>query len=181
MVNFFLNKISILKKDLLKIGIRFFYIKWKLYGNNNYDIEYFLEEEDLDDNYIIYSEKRLYNDCRNKKGKMHLIQSIQLNLRSQVNNILQKHFTNRTNGITSDEVPIKIYFISKNKIPPEKGKITFLLNIIFKNKTFDKSAQSYINIINKYLKKYKIGNIISDTTNKDNFSIKNDTLYIYIL
>jgi len=172
--NFFLSRMSKLKKYLLKIGIKFYFIKWKLYGNNSFDIEYFQEDYNLDENYILYSERRLYTDCRDKKGIMHLIHNVPLNLRSKVNYILQQIFPNRTNGITSDKDAIQIFFNKQNKLLKEKEKLTFMVDIIFKSKKLDELAEPYMDIIDKFLKKYKIG-----YSSEFDFMISFGTLNVY--
>ena len=149
---FFIKNIKKLTHELDKIGIKFYFIKWKIYGDEPSEIENFQEDNNLDDNYILYSERRLYWDLRDKEAKIHLIHSIPKNKWTLVNNILFKYFPNRTNGIVSNKECIGISFNKNKKLEKYTEKIEVSIDIIFTHK------------INEYIDAdeiwTKIGNII---------------------
>ena len=143
---FFIKNIKKLTHELDKIGIKFYFIKWKIYGPNSYDIEYFQEDNNLKYNYILYSERRLYWAMREKNAKIHLIHSIPKNKWTLVNDILLKYFPRRTNGIVSDKECIEILFNKDKRLKKYIDRIGVSIDIYFTRKINEESTTIWTKI-----------------------------------
>jgi hypothetical protein len=157
---FFIKNIKKLTHELDKIDIKFYFIKWKIYGDEPSEIEKFQEDNDLKYNYILYSERRLYWAMRDKKAKIHLIHSIPKNKWPLVNDILLKYFPNRTNGIVSDKECIEILFNKNKRLKKYTEKIKVSIDIFFTKKINEESTTIWTKI-SDIIDKMKYG-IMSD-------------------
>jgi hypothetical protein len=179
---FFYNNLKNLRYDLKKIGVKFYFIKWGMY-DPQFEYEYFQEDnlkldDSENDDYILYSENRLYWDAR-KEGIMFLQHDVSKDKWDNVNNILKKYFPNRTHGITTKKDAIKIFFDEKKNIKKDKEKVMFLIDIIFDDKKIDKDLFKYWNKIDKIIKKKNIGYLEGyDAIGSKNlsFNINNDKI-----
>jgi hypothetical protein len=188
--DFFKKEINILKKELAKIGVLFYYLKWdkrSLYaGHHDYIQELIHKELDKHfdkyfNGYIYYSDALLYWNSHkkiNKKydGKIYISFVVKKNIIDKVNIILKQIFEKRTLGITSLSDAIVIYMEEQNKIIKIKEHNMWVLNIIFKNKKFEISDKDAIDIGNNIWK--KIGNkYINDL--RDVYSFKGNLQLFY--
>ena len=89
-------------------------IPWNKY-EPMFEFEYWFRDTKLDNNYILYSENKLFWDARRKEGRMHIYHSIDNKLLPFVNTQIKQVFSERTNGSTSRYDALKIYF-TKTKI-----------------------------------------------------------------
>jgi hypothetical protein len=175
-INIFTQNFKNLLKDLKKINVIFYFIKWNVYGDESFEYEYFGEDNKLSDNYLLYSERSLFWNSRNKDGIMYITHNITKNLWSSVNKLLTLYFPNRTNGIENNKDALKIYFEEKKKINKENDKISISLDIFFEKKDFAKNedAIKYFKIIDSLVKKKKIGYL-----SEASYTIRNGKTYAY--
>ena len=174
---FFIKDIKKLTHEFDKIGIKFYFIKWKIYGDEPCEIEYFQTDNHLEDNYILYSERRHYWTLRMKDAKIYLIHYIPKDKWTLVNNILFKYFPNRTNGIVSNKECIGISFNKNKKLEKYTEKIEVSIDILFTKKINEDSDIVWTKIEN-IIKKMNFGFLsdcdpyITDGKTNANFLIK---------
>ena len=51
-INIFTQNLKTLVKDLKKINVTFYFIKWNIYGDNSFEYEYFSQDNKLSNNYL---------------------------------------------------------------------------------------------------------------------------------
>jgi len=167
----FTKELKNVTKELKKLGVDFYFIKWGTYPNPVFEYESWTEEnQGKIVNCILYSEDKLFWDARNKDGIMLLSHKINVKLRTSVNNVFKKYFPNQTLGITNDKDNLKIYFLKQNSIKKDKKKISFELMVHFKNtklndytiKYFDKLISNDIGYIDEYDMMIKNGVVYMD-------------------
>ena len=156
--NIFTKNLEVVKAELRKIGVNFYFVKWHKWSTGPFEVEYWYEDNVVSKNYILYFEKKLFFDARSKEGIMYLYFGVDKTLWSDVNDILKKYFPNRTNGITTINDAIKIFFEEKKRIVKDKEKIIVNIVIYFKDKKLNDEVDKYLKIINKIIGK-KIGYI----------------------
>jgi hypothetical protein len=156
--NIFYNNIKNLTNDLKKIGVKLYFVKWGIY-DPPFTYEYFQEDNDLDNDYILYSEYSLYWDAR-QDGIMYLHHGVSKDKWDSVNNILKKYFPKRTNGITTSKDAIKIFFNEKKNIKKDKEKVTFSVNITLEDKKINENLFKYWKKIDKIINKKNIGYLV---------------------
>ena len=151
--SFFTDVIPSLTQELKNIGIEFFYIDWKQYGDSAFTYEYF--EEDvisklpLGTSYVYTSERNVYLASLEKNGKIYLQHAIVKDKQHLFNNIFNDFFPNRTRGYETDNDAIKIELVEKKKIRAEKEKTLCYVQMTFKDK---KLSMPGVDIIKKYEK-----------------------------
>ena len=123
-LSFFTSKIKNLSKDLKKIGILFFILKWNkesLYADHHSIIEDRLDEYlEKHNNYpngnITTSEYLLYKQSYASKDACIFLQhDIKDNVKDEFNKILISYFPKRTVGLEHQENAIIIYMNDKKK------------------------------------------------------------------
>lgn len=132
----FTEKIDYLTRCLENCGVSFYFIKIDTYGSI-FEYEYFFEDNEVTDNYIIYSERNLFSQANCEEGIMYLKHNVDKNLWSPVNSVLMDFFPNRTLGIMNNKDSLKIFFDEQSVIKPDEYKVTFMVQILFKNKIKD--------------------------------------------
>lgn len=147
----FTEKIDHLRRSLENCGVSFYFIKLETYGTI-FEYEYFFEDNQVTDNYIIYSERNLFSQANCEEGIMYLKHNVNKNLWSTVNDILIDFFPNRTLGIMNNKDSLKIFFNEQSVIKPDEPKITFMVQILFKDKIKD-DAFPYFDKISKLIGK----------------------------
>lgn len=151
------SKLPALKKALSKIGITVYYIKWSrkiVEEDPMYDIEYFLEDNDIDDNYILVSEQSIYFSSLSTKGTLYIHHNISSELIKSFNEIFISHFPGRTLGYMNSTSAIKLELVPDKKLKREKDKKEIEINIEFKTNQNTKNHKKYLMVFNRILNKH---------------------------
>jgi hypothetical protein len=135
------------------------------------EIDDWFSDTKIKNNYILYSENKLFWDARRPEGCMHIYHDIDDKLLSIVNTEIKNIFPDRTNGITSRNDALKIYFSKKKNIPIDVDKIVYSIDFTF-DKTINLPSAPIIDKINTYL--HKIGYVDSY-----DMLIQNGSLNVY--
>jgi hypothetical protein len=143
--SFFFNNLKNFQKDLDKIGVTFYFIKWGIYNPTTTYAD-FKCEIDLTPDFILYSENNLFIDSCNNDS-MYIQHDISEKKWKNVNKILKKYFPKKTIGITSNKDAIKIFFEEQKNIKKNQKKVSFDLEISFIDEIVDKKI-----ILNDLLK-----------------------------
>jgi hypothetical protein len=142
---------------------------------NKYDpiieIDEWFRETQTVGNYLLYSDNKLFWDARRSEGYMSIYHDIDDNLLPIVNAELKRIFPDRTNGITSRNDALKIYFTKKKNIPIDVEKIRYSVDFTF-DKKINTPAVPIIDKLNICL--HKIGYVDSY-----DMLIKNGKLNVY--
>ena len=174
--DFFIKQINLLKKEMAKNGVLFYYLKW---GKDSLDFDhhgYIIELIDREiyknpkkypNGWIYSSDLLLYNSSKKniKKddGIIHLNWSILDNVKSEINDILIKIFPKRTTGIVHKNDAIIVYINEQTKIKQSKDHKNMVVQINFKDKKLkieNKEAIKLGNDIAKQIGKKYINNMI---------------------
>jgi len=162
-LSFFTSKIKNLSKDLKKIGILFFILKWNkesLYAGHHSIIEDRLDEYlEKHNNYpngnITTSEYLLYKQSYKSKDECIFLQhDIKDDVKDEFNKILISYFPKKTLGLEHQKNAIKIYINDKKNLKLTKNHIMFEVYIEYINKI--KLSQNDFNKVHTYITK-KIG------------------------
>ncbi|AYV79426.1 MAG: hypothetical protein Faunusvirus13_19 [Faunusvirus sp.] len=156
--SFFINSIPKLQKELNKIGVKFFLIKWKTYNDSPFEYEYFDEDVlsllPVNTNYIYVSERMIYASSLNKNGKIYIMHGIAKDKIKKFNQILIKYFPGRTKGYENESECIKIELIPKKRLISEKEKTSCFIDLRFKDRKLSIDTAKLIKIFQKNLSKF---------------------------
>ena len=132
-ITFFTKKIKLLQKELEKIGVLFFVLKWdkKSLYDGHYDIInqeinklYKKNIKSFDRKYpngILHtSDRLLYDDSLDTDAIIRINHTVDSNIISKINKILIDYFPNRTLGIQNERDKIIINIKEKLKIMKKK-------------------------------------------------------------
>jgi len=142
-ISFFSSKIKDLTKDLKKIGILFFVLKWNkesLYAGHHSIIQERLEEylekhDNYPKGYICTSEYLLYKESYKSKDEcIYLHHKITADAKDDFNKILISYFPKRTVGLQAKNDAIIIYINEKNNLNLTNIHIMFEVYIEYVNK-----------------------------------------------
>jgi len=153
-LSFFSSKIKDLTKDLKKIGILFFVLKWdeeSLYAGHKSIIEdrlyeYLEKHNNYPKGYIYTSEYLLHGQSYKSKDEcIFLYHSIKDDAKDDFNKILISYFPKRTVGLQFHDDAIEIYINEKN-LKPTKKHIMFEVYIEYVNKKIKISRDDFTKV-----------------------------------
>jgi hypothetical protein len=121
-----------LKAELKSLGITLYYLKWNEYATGYFQIEYFFEDNKIDKNYVLFTEKDIYLHSTEKDGYITAYHNINEKLVKQFNDILMKYFPKKTIGFTTRKDTIKIFYKEQKRFRHEKEKESVTINFIIK-------------------------------------------------
>jgi len=162
-LTFFTSKIKDLTKDLKKIGILFFYLKWgkeSLYAGHTSFIKnkikkYLEENNNYPNGYIFTSDSLLYSySYKSKNDGIYIHHAIRDNVKNSLNQILISYFPKRTFGLQNNEDAIIININETNNLLPTKKHIMFVVEIVYLDKV--EISNDDFNKVHKFVTK-KIG------------------------
>jgi hypothetical protein len=187
-ISFFSSNINDLTKDLKKLGILFYVLKWdkeSLYAGHKSIIEEKLDEylekhDNYPKGYIYTSEYLLYKQSyKSTDDCIYLYHNIKDDVKDDLNKLLISYFPKRTIGLHDHNDAIKIYINEKKNLKPIKNHIMFEVNIEYVDKV--KLSKDNFDKVHKYITKQLGKKYIYDLREAYN-SIGSITLYynVYI-